>query len=250
MAKKQPPKKPAAKSSRKRPAAGAEPPAAASAAPSRPPKGSPHELLAHLLTQAKQGEPGAIDMAIELLSSWPTKVLDNPTERLEKARVRSRTSRKGRATKCTPAITALYVAHLREGLGFDTTSKACGIGVATAREWRARGERGEEPYAAFFRACEEASGSAVIEAHNKVMEAIRNGDLDTAAKWAGWMLERKAPGEYGKRQDLRLEGADGGPVQLDVSGALVVGGFTPEQLAAMSDEELDQELEKIDEAAG
>lgn len=93
---------------------------------------------------------------------------------------------------------------LRFGVPLEVACGHAGIGRRTFFEWRARGEKGEEPYAAFLAATEMAQDS--VEAYvtaNILAKAKTNWQ---AGAW--WLRFRKTGG----KQQIELTGKDGQPL--------------------------------------
>lgn len=127
-----------------------------------------------------------------------------------------------RPTKCTPKTRQVIVDALKAGLYRETAAQLAGIGVSTLYSWIERGEADIEAskrtvYAEFVEALQrgEAEGEADL------LATIR----ESAPKnWqaAAWMLERKMPEKYGRRDQVKLEHS--GRIGHDLEG------LTDEQL--------------------
>lgn len=134
-----------------------------------------------------------------------------------------------RPTKLTKATQTVIVDALRAGLYRETAASLAGIGVSTLYSWIERGEADVEAakrsvYSEFVEALQ--SGEAQGEAD--LLAMIR----ESAPKnWqaAAWMLERKMPGKYGRRDAFKVEHS--GSVRHDLAG--------------MSDEQLDELADQL-----
>lgn len=126
------------------------------------------------------------------------------------------------------------VLFLQQGNTIDTACRCAGIHRDTYYDWfkRARkGGRGNEAYVEFAEACEMAMSQAEA-LHIAVIRAAMKDQWQAAA----WMLERRNPKDWGRKDRTELTGRDGGPVQhVDVTGMsdeelqkLVSGGESPD----------------------
>ncbi len=108
----------------------------------------------------------------------------------------------GRPTKCTPKAIARIAKVLALGGTINSACRAGGIDTASYYSWLRRGEEGEEPFVGFLHAVKESQ--AVAE--HKALSVINEAMLD---QWlaAGWLLERRDPDDYGRRQRMDI-GAD------------------------------------------
>lgn len=159
------------------------------------------------------------------------------------SRKQGRTSKTGRTTKCTPETQRAVVLAIHQGAGREAAASAAKIGTATFREWMARGSAGEEPFAAFAAAVEGAERDLIARAA-KVMTDLLGPKTSESVRFAAakFVLERRAPSMWGSRAAVRVEGADGGPVEVKHSGQVTTPLFTDEQIASMSASQLEAVL--------
>ncbi len=90
-----------------------------------------------------------------------------------------------------------------------------GIDVSTMTEWAAAGARGDSRYSGFSVALKEADAVAGL----RCLGAI---DIDPAWQAKAWILERRWPEEYGRRDAVKVETTTKSDVNLDA--------FTHEEL--------------------
>jgi len=156
-------------------------------------------------------------------------------------RKQSTTEKLGRPSKLTPLVQAGVVEAILKGAGREDAARAVEIGTATFREWMARGSTGEAPFAAFAAAVEGAESELVRRAGAVLIDMLAP-EVSESVRFAAakLILERRRPDVWGARAAVRLEGAAGGPVQVEHSGAVAVevawerlGDLTPEQLEAL-----------------
>ncbi len=103
-----------------------------------------------------------------------------------------------------PELTEAIVSLLSEGLSIRSSCYLCGVSERAYHEWTARGQAGEEPYAAFFDAATRARVAWKARLISRIEASAAGGDWRPAA----WLLERQFPAEFGGRHEERV-GADG-----------------------------------------
>lgn len=92
--------------------------------------------------------------------------------------------------------------NLRRGNYITTACRASGISTGTYYNWKKRGEKGEEPFKTFL----ERTDKAESEGELACMEVIYNSATEQG-NWlsAAWILERKYPQRFGKREQMALQ---------------------------------------------
>lgn len=135
-----------------------------------------------------------------------------------------------RPTKLTPDIQHAIVEAMRAGNYFEAACTCAGVSVAAGYEWRQRGQgthpsRSAEPVYVEFA---EAISKAEAEAEQRIVglwQAQIPGDWRAARDF----LARRFPGRWGPKELSRV---------LQVT-------YTPEQIAAMTDEQLEAEARRL-----
>lgn len=119
----------------------------------------------------------------------------------------------GRPSKLDKKVTDKIVSYLRAGSYIETAAAASGITKQTLHSWLRRGADGEEPYAAF---CEEVE-TAQAEGEVRCLALIASA---AQKQWqaAAWLLERRYPEKYG-RKDRRDEEKNDQPLTVIVNVA-------------------------------
>lgn len=97
-------------------------------------------------------------------------------------------------TKLTPETQAKIAGYVNAGAPIPSACAAASVSWNTVKVWLARGKLGEQPYADFVDAMEQAKGRWVA---GSVMRITKAGDSDWKA--AAWLLERRAA------EDFRLQ---------------------------------------------
>ena len=137
-------------------------------------------------------------------------------------------AKRGRPSKFTPERTEKVLHALRAGNYRETACRYAGISYTTFRKWLMTAEQPDAPpeYIEFAEAVEKAEADAEIFDLAIIRRASQdqhddNGDLVSKGSWqaAAWIRERKNPERWGRREATKVEvtGAEGGPVQMQVS---------------------------------
>jgi hypothetical protein len=157
--------------------------------------------------------------------------------------------RRGRPTKCTPALQEQIVAWLRPGNYVETTAAAAGICKQTFYNWQQRGARAKQGrYRDFLDAIKKARAQGEIAAlgaitraamPHKLLDQLTPAEIGALpdeirrklarihlpGDWraVAWRLERTMPQKFGRRVELTGK-----------EGELLVppGRLSPEQIAA------------------
>lgn len=128
---------------------------------------------------------------------------------------------RGRPTDCTPEITEIICAELREGLSIASACAAAGVHRSSFHEWVSRSDEGP-PFSDFADATTKARAAGT-----RALEVTVRTAAGTDWRAAAWMLERKAPEDWSKRTEIT--GKDGGPIEAQIVVA-------PALLDALADE--------------
>lgn len=96
------------------------------------------------------------------------------------------------APKFTPELGKAIAELVRQGVPVGTAARAKRVGKATVYDWRARGQKGEQPYANFLEELETAMGEVEIEITENVIKAAAE-DWKAGAFW----LKCRNPEVYG-----------------------------------------------------
>lgn len=143
----------------------------------------------------------------------------------------------GRPTALTEQRAEVILALARLPIPVKRIAVRAGIDPSTFFGWQRRAKVGDEPYASFFHRFYEARG----EVEDRLTGALSE-DGDWRAK--AWILERSY--QYHRPSAVEVSGPNGGPMQVNVSGDVVrqaiaqlraEGELTPEELAALEDED-------------
>ena len=115
----------------------------------------------------------------------------------------------GRRTKLSPEVQQRICECLRKGHYAKTAAVLAGISEPTLYTWLERGEAGEEPYAAFRDAIEEANA----EAEDMLLETVISGGPSMALQ----VLQRRFAEHWRDTTRHEHAGVKGDPVRLEHS---------------------------------
>jgi transposase len=135
-----------------------------------------------------------------------------------------------RPSKFTPDVRQKIVNAVRGGNGRETSARVAGISEATLYGWLDRGRREKSgQFNEFYEAVQKAEAEAEVEAVLRIRQASIGGQVvsrktttrtnragETVTRvdetysrpeWqaAAWLLERKYPGRWGRRERLEVE---------------------------------------------
>jgi len=119
----------------------------------------------------------------------------------------------GAPNKLSPERQNVIIECLKKGYSMQATAALAGIAKSTIYEWLRKARDGNEEYAAFLEAMEYAAAEFEGEAVNAIVAAGKDGKWQAYA----WMMERKHPERWGRRQVHTHEGHDGGPIEFSLN---------------------------------
>jgi hypothetical protein len=120
----------------------------------------------------------------------------------------------GRPTKLDDLTAKRIADAVRLGAPWYLAAQAGGVGRSTLREWKAKGDAGEEPYAAFLARLKSAEAEAATEALRVIQNAATNGTWQASA----WLLERRYPKSFARRDARAVQPAASLGTSASVSG--------------------------------
>lgn len=109
--------------------------------------------------------------------------------------------RKGKKIILTEDLCGRICKYLAMGNYVEDCCKAVGISKSTFYNWKKLGENGEEPYATFLERVEEAEAKAIVTHVGIIHDTAETGNWLASA----WLLERKHPNKFGKREQMALQ---------------------------------------------
>lgn len=125
--------------------------------------------------------------------------------------------KRGRPSKFTEETKAKVVQALRGGNYRNVAAQYAGISHATLRNWLKNGQDPENypDYAEFLEQVEKAEADGEVASLALIRRAASDGNWNAAS----WMLERKSPERWGKRDMTKIElsGPDGGAIDVNTS---------------------------------
>lgn len=104
--------------------------------------------------------------------------------------------------KLTRVVCDKIVEGVLKGNYITTVCQSVGIHKTTFYAWKKKGEQGLEPYKEFYDRVTEAEAQAEMDILNVIYtNAIDQGNWVSSA----WILERKYPNRFGKREQMALQ---------------------------------------------
>ena len=121
-------------------------------------------------------------------------------------------SNAGRKTKLDEKRLKKVVEGITAGLPYDTACALAGITYQTFLNWMRAGEAAES--GKFFEFFEEVKKAEAI-AESVHIANIKNAGKSGVWQADAWMLERRHPEKWGRREQIKQEisGPDGGPIE-------------------------------------
>ena len=107
---------------------------------------------------------------------------------------------KGRKIVLTEEICNKICEYIAMGNYVDDCCQAVGISRSTYYKWRKLGKTGEEPYATFLERVLEAEAKSIVSHVGIIHDTAETGNWLASA----WLLERKYPNRFGKREQMAL----------------------------------------------
>lgn len=169
-----------------------------------------------------------------------------------KPRTRSKSSKPGRPTKCTPEVIRKVRAAILKGAGREDAARAAGIGRATLLEWLARGARGDAPYADLVDSVEGAESELVRKAGAVLTDLLGSKKTPHAVRFASakLILERRRPEVWAPKRDVRVSGPEGGPIpvaaEVEHKGEVAVAVEGDVRLAVTAEQMAEWSVEQVE----
>ena len=98
------------------------------------------------------------------------------------------------------------------------TEHAChyaGITSATFRKWRQNAMNDIEPYKSFWQQVNLAESEAIVRRIARIEKAGADGNWQADA----WVLERKYPDKFGRREKVTLQADPNAPIEVELQWA-------------------------------
>jgi transposase len=132
----------------------------------------------------------------------------------------------GQPTKLTPERMNAIVTMLEAGGYIEEACEAVGIGRSTYYSWLSRGQEEsdrinagmepnpkETPFLEFLNTVSKANAEGIMGHVLNIDRAAKDGTWQASA----WILERKQPHKWGRRDRTEVTGEGGGPIHVNVS---------------------------------
>lgn len=121
------------------------------------------------------------------------------------------------SSKCTPEVIESIETAIREGKSKSMAFKLAGIHVDTGFDWLRYGRQNPERYPEYVELQEKMELAEAEFMGEMVDEVVATAKSQRPNTWqaAAWLLERKAPEEWGKRDKVSIDASGGPLVQLN-----------------------------------
>ena len=110
-------------------------------------------------------------------------------------------------------ITDTLLQAIKLGAFIEHACYYSGINSSTFRSWRSKAEDGVEPYKSFWSEVTKAEAEGIIRRMARIEKAGLEGNWQADA----WVLERKYPEKFGRRDRVQISGDPNAPVEIDLT---------------------------------
>lgn len=110
-------------------------------------------------------------------------------------------------------ITDTLLSAIKLGAFIEHACYYAGINSSTFRSWRGKAEEGVEPYKSFWAEVTKAEAEGIIRRMARIEKAGLEGNWQADA----WVLERKYPDKFGRRDRVQISGDPNAPVEVDLT---------------------------------
>lgn len=133
----------------------------------------------------------------------------------------------GQPTKLNPEVVRMLCDNITLGMPYRQSCAAAGIGYSTYRNWMIRGEdeiervsanpkatvrKNEQKYVDFVEAIKEAEAKGMRNNLAMITKASKEGAWQASA----WILERRYPAEFGRKDAIDMNNKHSGGITVQV----------------------------------
>ena len=167
-----------------------------------------------------------------------------PTAKPQRIRVKfkgqANQSGKGAHSALTAETANKIVDILQAGITMEIACQAVGFPPTTVYRWIEKGKAQPpgHPYREFGEAIAKARALCEIDLVQMIRKSAPQNSDD-----AKWLLERMFPARYGKHVALALQGADGGPIQVESTEPKQLTANLPRIFALPRDIDIEAEVQ-------
>ena len=158
-------------------------------------------------------------------------------KKAEKAESPHATRPVGRPQLLTPDVQARITQALRSGNFFGVSCLLARISPSTGKSWLTRGKTGEQPFADFLNACQEADAQCQAIGTNLIMKAVQNDPKQAALVFKLFAI--KFPKRWRETNSVELSGGKS-PVRVtlaDIDKAMEAVALNETNTAAADDKD-------------
>ncbi len=117
--------------------------------------------------------------------------------------------------KFEPKVTEALLTAIRLGMFIEHACAYAGIDSSTFRRWRQDALDGIEPFKSFWPEVTKAEADSIIRRMSRIEKAAEDGNWTADA----WVLERKYPDKFGKRDRLEISAENNQPKEVNLTWA-------------------------------
>ncbi len=117
--------------------------------------------------------------------------------------------------KLDDELTDRLLQAIRLGSYIEHACAYAGINSSTYRRWRKNAEEEIEPFKSLFEQINQAEAEGIMRRIGRIEKAAQDGNWTADA----WLLERKYPDKFGKRDRITLQADPNAPVEVNLNWA-------------------------------
>jgi hypothetical protein len=117
--------------------------------------------------------------------------------------------------KLDSKVTEPLLTAIRLGMFIEHACAYAGINSSTFRRWRQDALDGIEPFKSFWPEVTKAEADSIIRRMSRIEQAAIEGNWTADA----WVLERKYPDKFGKRDRLEISAENNQPKEVNLTWA-------------------------------
>jgi len=117
--------------------------------------------------------------------------------------------------KLDEALTDRLLQAIKLGSYIEHACAYAGINSSTYRRWRQNAELEIEPYKSLFEKIHQAEAEGIIRRIGRIEKVAQEGNWQADA----WLLERKYPDKFGRRDRVTLQSDPNAPIEVNLNWA-------------------------------
>tara|TARA_Y100000004_G_C8948076_1_gene427222 strand:+ start:759 stop:1190 length:432 start_codon:yes stop_codon:yes gene_type:complete len=117
--------------------------------------------------------------------------------------------------KLDEQLTERLLNAIKLGSYIEHACAYAGINSSTYRRWRSLAEDNLEPYKSLFEKIQQAEAEGIIRRIGRIEKQAQEGNWQADA----WLLERKYPDKFGRRDRVTLQADPNAPIEVNLAWA-------------------------------